>query len=137
MSRNPNHSWESVASALSKSDTSNNNRRARCRKAKECHERWHYLRSAEKSAVSGSGDALNPWSAEEDALLLRQFYALGCKWTEVAAGITGRSASTVAKRFRCVVEPKLKEFWFKMHGNKNYSLSTYNRMLLLYLIFLQ
>ena len=65
----------------------------------------------------------NAWSVEQDSVLMRQFYELGYKWTQVASAVSGKSPTDVGKRFRNVLEPAMKKFWWDKYGNKKYALS--------------
>jgi hypothetical protein len=61
------------------------------RTARQCRDRYkNYL----LDSLSRS-----PWTAEEDALLMRQFQAIGPKWVEIAKMLTGRSTSHVKNRW--------------------------------------
>jgi hypothetical protein len=41
----------------------------------------------------------SPWTAEEDAILIKEFHAIGPKWVEIAKMINGRSGSQVKNRW--------------------------------------
>jgi hypothetical protein len=83
----PSLSWSEIASCLPR------------RTARQCRERWaEYLRP---------GIRVEPWTEEEDTLLLRQVEILGSRWTAIAAAFARRSANDVKNRWyshlRCCV----------------------------------
>jgi hypothetical protein len=61
------------------------------RTARQCRDRFkNYL-----------GDFLvtNPWTAQEDALVIRQYHLIGPKWVEIGKMLSGRSGNNVKNRW--------------------------------------
>jgi hypothetical protein len=61
------------------------------RTPRQCRERWrHYLKPVIKST---------PWTAEEDATLIREYGSLGPKWSALALFLPGRTDVNVKNRW--------------------------------------
>jgi hypothetical protein len=60
------------------------------RNARQCRDRWfHYL---------APGLNHEPWTSEEDALLLQKFRELGSKWAKIAKFFPGRTRENCRNR---------------------------------------
>lgn len=63
------------------------------RNQRQCRERWkHYLSCDVK-------EASQPWTKEEDQILLQKYNELGAKWTKIARDLPGRSDLQVKNRY--------------------------------------
>ena len=72
-------SWEKIARLMPE------------RTARQCRDRYkNYLID---TLVS------DPWTPEEDAVLIRMFHELGPKWVEIAKALNGRSGNNVKNRW--------------------------------------
>lgn len=86
-----NNDWESVA------------KRLYSRTARQCRERWLYYLSPTNN--------LEPFSLEEDQLVVQKVNELGKKWTQISKFFNGRSENSIKNRWysklssRCNVDP--------------------------------
>jgi hypothetical protein len=61
------------------------------RSARQCRDRFkNYLRECLIT---------NPWTAQEDALVIRQYHLIGPKWVEIGKMLSGRSGNNVKNRW--------------------------------------
>lgn len=71
--------WDEIAKLLSG------------RTAKQCHDRYeNYLRDGLKS---------EPWSPEEDEILIRMYKEIGPKWVKMMKNLPGRSGNNIKNRW--------------------------------------
>jgi hypothetical protein len=61
------------------------------RSARQCRDRFkNYLRDCLVT---------NPWTSQEDALVIRQYHLIGPKWVEIGKMLSGRSGNNVKNRW--------------------------------------
>lgn len=67
--------------------------------AKQCRERWcHHL---------CPGIRKDPWTAEEDELIIQHHLEIGNKWAEIARRVPGRTDNSIKNRFNTAIKRKL------------------------------
>ena len=75
------HSWTLVSSLM------------KTRTQRQCRERWkHYLSCDTK-------EASQPWTKEEDDIIIQRYNELGAKWTKIARELPGRSDLQIKMRY--------------------------------------
>ena len=62
------------------------------RTMRQCRERWKYFLAPDSSNH-------NPWTVEEDDLLITQYQELGSQWSKMAQLFKGRSGVSLKNRF--------------------------------------
>jgi hypothetical protein len=61
------------------------------RSARQCRDRFkNYL---------GDFIVTNPWTSQEDAVVIRQYHLIGPKWVEIGKMLSGRSGNNVKNRW--------------------------------------
>jgi len=72
------------------------------RTGKQCRERWH---NQLNPAISKE-----PWTEEEDRIILREYAQCGPRWADIAAELRGRTDNAVKNRWNCSMRRKVELF---------------------------
>lgn len=72
------------------------------RTAKQCRERWCYSLDP---AINK-----NPWTDEEDKILIREQRKLGNRWAFIASMLPGRTENAVKTRYKSILRAKQREW---------------------------
>jgi myb proto-oncogene protein len=63
---------------------------------KQCRERWFNHLNPDINR--------NPWTEEEDLVILEKQKAKGNRWSDISKGLTGRTENAVKNRFNCLIK---------------------------------
>jgi hypothetical protein len=92
------YEWDKIAVALEN------------RTARQCRERWrHYL----QPAIDRS-----PWTADEDALLAKEYARKGPQWSPISQLFPGRTMVNVKNRWTVLHRPQIKQA--KLDGKRRF-----------------